>query len=250
MKNDICKMKLNEAKGNMYDFIDYTGNAIKGKCLHDCAYCYMKKWGNLGNIRLDKEELKGKIIENKFIFIGDSTDMFADNIPAEDIKQVLDYCACFNNKYLFQSKNPERFLDFTNHSIFSKSVVCTTIETNRYYPEYMCNSPKIEDRVSAMEKIANTITVPYQSDLFDRKDLTARNIKTYVTIEPIMKFDLKEMVELIKRCKPKQVNIGLNSRPEIELLEPTIDEIEELKIELDKFTEVRLKSKLKRLIKL
>ena len=60
----------------MYDFIDYTGNAVREICEHKCAYCYMKLYGNSRNIRFDKNELKGRVIENKFIFIGDSIDMF------------------------------------------------------------------------------------------------------------------------------------------------------------------------------
>jgi hypothetical protein len=112
----------------------------------------------------------------------------------------------------------------------------------------MCNSPKIKDRVSAMEKIVNTIVKPYKLDLFDTQDLMPHNIETYVTIEPIMKFDLPEMGDYIKRCKPKQVNIGVNSRRDIKLPEPTKDEIIELINELSKFTEVRQKDNLKRLI--
>jgi DNA repair photolyase len=73
-------------------------------------------------------------------------------------------------------------------------------------------------------------------------------LEIYVTIEPIIKFDLKEMVELIKRCKPIQVNIGANSKPDIiELSEPTKDEVSKLIKELSKFTTVRLKDNLKRL---
>lgn len=34
---------LNKRKGDMYKFIDFTWNPIKGKCLHDCSYCYMKQ---------------------------------------------------------------------------------------------------------------------------------------------------------------------------------------------------------------
>jgi len=79
-------LKWNDRTGEMYDFIDYTGNAIRGICEHQCAYCYMKLSGNLGNIRLNKNELKGKIVENKFIFIGDGIDMFANDIPIEWIK--------------------------------------------------------------------------------------------------------------------------------------------------------------------
>ena len=36
-------MSLNIRKGDMYKFIDFTWNPIKGKCLHDCSYCYMKQ---------------------------------------------------------------------------------------------------------------------------------------------------------------------------------------------------------------
>lgn len=45
-------------------------------------------------------------------------------------------------------------------------------------------------------------------------------IDTYVTIEPIMDFDLDEMVNLIKRCKPEQVNIGKNTNKMVQLPEP------------------------------
>ena len=27
----------------MYEFVTHTWNPIKGKCYHDCSYCYMKK---------------------------------------------------------------------------------------------------------------------------------------------------------------------------------------------------------------
>lgn len=221
-------MNLRKSKGNMYDFIDYTCNAIKGKCLHDCEYCYMKKFGNLNDVRLDKNELKGKIIENKFIFVGSGTDMFADNVPNEWIKEVLDYCNCFDNKYLFQSKNPRKILDFINHDVFRKSVVCTTIETNKYFPDIMRNAPKIADMVSAMNKIANYVN-------------------TFVTVEPVMQFDLNDMVDCLKKCKPAQVNIGANSRNDIKLPEPSKDEVLELINELNKFTKVHAKANLNRL---
>jgi len=51
-------MGLNISKGNMYEFVTHTWNVIKGKCFHDCDYCYMKRWGDLKPIRLDKKELK------------------------------------------------------------------------------------------------------------------------------------------------------------------------------------------------
>lgn len=223
-------MYIREAKGNMYEFVTHTANPIQGVCYHDCKYCYMKPYPRFVRPVLITDSLKTKTPEGNFIFVGSSTDMFADNVPAEYIKEVLNHCDCFNNKYLFQSKNPKKILDFINHPVFSKSVVCTTIETNRNYPEIMRNAPKIEDRVLAMEEIASF------------------NIETYVTIEPIMAFDLKEMIECIKRCKPSQVNIGANTRWEyIQLPEPSKNEIKELAKELKKFTIIHLKQNLKRL---
>ena len=94
------------------------------------------------------------------IFIGSSTDMFAEDIPSEWIARVLDYCyqnrnMLLPNAYLLQSKNPKRFLEFINHPIMERVVFCTTIETNRFYPEIMNKAPRIEERVEAMEEIAS-----------------------------------------------------------------------------------------------
>ena len=221
-------MRLNESRGNMYKFVTHTGNPIKGRCLHNCPYCYMKKLGSgFYNLRLDRYELTSNTEEGNFIFIGSSTDMFAENIPHEWIIRVLDHCDKFDNKYLFQSKNPRRILEFISHPVFKKSVVCTTIETNRFYSEVMGNAPEPADRASAME------------------DIDALGIETYVTIEPIMDFDLKELVEFIKRCKPKQVNIGMNSWREIKLPEPNPEDVHRLIDELNKFTKVEIKDNIK-----
>ena len=35
-------MGLNKQTGNMYPFVTHTWNPIRGKCPHDCLYCYMK----------------------------------------------------------------------------------------------------------------------------------------------------------------------------------------------------------------
>ena len=144
----------------MYKFIDFTWNPIKGKCLHDCSYCYMKQINPNANLpRLAEHELNTYLGYGRSIFIGSSTDMFAENIPSEWIKRVLDYCYQNSNMeqpntYLLQSKNPKRFLEFINHPLMKRVVFCTTIETNRFYPEIMNNAPKIGERVEAMEEIA------------------------------------------------------------------------------------------------
>lgn len=182
-------------------------------------------------IHLDEKELKVRTRGGNFIFVGSTTDMFANAVPSKDILTTLNHCYESNttifsedkNKYLFQSKNPRRFLEFKDHTIFEDSVLCTTIETNRWYEKIMGNCPLIEDRVSAME------------------ELSKLGMKTYVTAEPLMDFDLDEMVECIRRCNPVQVNIGKNTFKRVTLPEPTNEKVELLVQELLKFTRVVIK---------
>ena len=127
---------IKESKGNMYEFVTHTWNPIKGKCLHGCTYCYMKKMcSRLNAPRLDAAELTSYLECSNFIFVGSSIDMWAEDIPSDWIRIVLDCCNKAANKYLFQSKNPSRILEFITHPVFHRSVACTTIETNRSYPE-------------------------------------------------------------------------------------------------------------------
>lgn len=230
-------MALRRGTGDMYEFITHTWNPIKGRCLHNCAYCFMKVDGKeLNDLRLDINEFKTDLGTDNFIFVGSGTDLFSNGVPDEWIKRTLDYCNegnnnlfGFGNQYLFQTKNPDRILEFIAHPIFQHSIVCTTLETNRWYSEYMRNAPKIEDRILAMEKIDKL------------------GIDTYVTIEPIMDFDLEEFVELIHRCKPKQVNIGKNSKEGIvKLPHPDKEKTIQLVRALQKFTNVHIKDNIKK----
>jgi len=216
-------MALNESKGNMYEFVTHTWNTIKGKCPHNCTYCYMKRWGNLRDVRLDQREFQTNLGEDNFIFVGSSCDMFANDIPIEWTQQTLDYCRKFNNRYLFQSKNPIGMLEILDGI---GAVSCATIETNRWYPEIMQNSPRPDERASAMSHLTGD---------------------KYVTIEPIMDFDLVPLVEMIKRCQPKQVNIGGDSG-QSDLPEPGTEKILALVDALNKFTVVAKKRNLTRLV--
>ena len=213
---------LNPRQGNMYDFVTHTWNVIKGRCCHNCSYCYMKK-RKQHSLHFDSKELLTDLGSNNFIFVGSGTDMFAGNINPKWITQVLDHCNKFDNKYLFQSKDPANILRHIDHPIFQKSVVCTTIESNRFYPSVMGKAPTIEERGSAMEKIY------------------AKGITTFVTCEPILDFDIDEMVSLVLRCHPEQVNIGRNSWSEVSVPEPTNEKVAELISRLEPHTNIKLK---------
>ena len=220
---------LRERTGNMYEFVHYTWNPIKGKCLHDCSYCYMKQIApNATQPRLAEYEFETDLGKGNSIFIGSSTDMFAEDIPSGWIVNVLDFCQLHNdpenaNTFLLQSKNPKRFLEFINHPLMQDVVFATTIESNRFYPEIMNKAPKIEDRVEALEEIAGL------------------GFKTMVTAEPLMQFDFTDMVSIIKRCQPRLVNIGRNTCRNIQLPEPTPEKARDLVATLSDFTKVKIK---------
>jgi len=185
-------------------------------------------------LRLDKNELKVNYGKNKFIFLGTSTDMFADAVPTEWIIQVYDKCLQHpENKYLFQSKNPSRFLkpQLINHPLMQlkdKIYFATTIESNRDYP--ISKAQSMTARADAMAQ------------------LQAMGFSVMVTLEPIMEFEHAELVEMLKKIKPFQVNIGCNTNREIKLPEPTRDQIVALVQELRTFTKVELKSNSSRIL--
>jgi len=217
-------MTLNKQKGNMYNFVTHTWNPIRGRCSHKCEYCYMKPFWK-SEVHLDEKELKTDLGENNFIFVGSSTDMFADNVPSEWIKRVLDHCKHYMNTYLFQTKNPKRFKEFTDHFTLY-CIFGITLETNR--ENDLSNAPPRSSRVGWMEE-----------KWLDRK---------MVTIEPIMDFDVEILSDWIERINPEFVNIGADSKGH-KLPEPSPEKIKQLIKRLEQFTKVNLKDNLKRLMK-
>ncbi|GHT09371.1 hypothetical protein AGMMS49525_18410 [Bacteroidia bacterium] len=225
-------MALNKSQGNMYEFVTHTWNTVKGTCPHDCGYCYMKGIAKRFNkpqspVHFDESELKTNLGSGNFIFVGSSNDLFANDIPADWILKTLNHCDKFDNRYLFQSKNPAGFNILMAHPVARKSVICTTIESDIIHPQ-----------------MGNTPTPTYRALYMD----TMPEIDKYVTIEPIMDFRLDLFVSLIKRCNPKQVNIGADTGKN-HLSEPPKEKVLELIAELEKFTVVKQKSNLSRLLK-
>ena len=223
-------MGLNKSKGNMYPFIDDTFNTIIGECKHNCSYCYMKKH-ELSQLRLNQKAFNTNLGAGKFIFVGSHTDVFADNVPEKWIHDTFDLCEQYCNKYMFHTKNPKRFYEIIKDRPFNgKYVLCGTIETNRHIPLIMNNAP-----------------IPLQRAEYMNKCATELGTTNYVTIEPILDFDLMEMVDLIKSCKPKLVSIGADSKNN-NLPEPSIPKTIKLIEEINKFSDVYLKRNLRRIL--
>ena len=215
---------LNKSKGNMYLWVSHTWNVIKGKCPHDCSYCYMKRYPQ-AELHFDEKELKTNLGSGNTIFVGSSCDMWADKVMSHVVKRILEYCASYRNSYVFQSKNPQRFCEFVPHFPFN-TMLGTTIETNRLYGRE--GGQPIGERVRAFQYL---------------------KLPRFVSIEPIMDFDLDVMVGWTREINPEFISIGANSRPEIKLPEPSGDKVRTLIEGLKEFTEVKIKDNLKRLFK-
>lgn len=216
-------MGLNKQKGNMYPFVTHTYNPIRGKCLHDCSYCYMKGF-NVGELRFVEREMKTNLGEGNYIFVGSSTDMWAEAIPLDWILKTLNHCMWYEdgNEYLFQSKNPVRFngWDFPENTILG-----TTIETNRDYK--VSRAPIPQARTVAIQPLPHP---------------------KMVSIEPIMDFDLDILVSWIAQIKPEFVSIGADSKGH-NLPEPSGENVRHLIEELQCITTVKLKDNLRRLLR-
>ena len=207
----------------MYDFVTHTWNVIKGKCSHACVYCYMRRFPQK-DLHFDEKELKTDLGKDNFIFVGSSTDMFAKDVPKEWIERVIEHCKKFDNTYLFQSKNPRRFLDF---EFPQKVILGTTIESDQDWG--VSDAPPIYDRVNAMIE-ANKFS-------YD----------TMITIEPIIDFIPEGLIDKIKRINPNWVNIGADSKGS-NLPEPSAKKLRKLIEELSDFTIIKKKTNLKRLL--
>ena len=219
-------MSLNKQKGNMYGFITHTWNPIRGKCIHDCIYCYMKVYPQK-ELRLDQKTLDDNLGNNNFLFVGSSTDMFAKNVNSDWITDVINRCFEYSdNKYLFQSKNPKRFLYY---KFPINTILCTTIETTINYN--LSKAPDIYERFVYIEMLKRE-----------------KNFKTMITLEPLLEFDLESMLEMLQWAKPNFVNIGADSKNH-NLPEPNSEKVKALISELEKFTKVHQKDNLKRLLK-
>lgn len=221
---------LNEQKGNMYGFITHTWNPVKGICPHQCSYCYMKdKWPRMSKPRLDKDEFRQNLGTNKFIFVGSSIDLWSKDIPNEWIEKTLAHCNKFEgNTYLFQTKNPYRFVaqewDFPLNTTLGITLESDIVPT-------LNNAPQLADRFINALIVRNRL----------------HDMDFMVTVEPIMKFNTLNFPQWIWALNPDWVNIGADSGGN-NLLEPTKQEVESLIKELKGFTEVRLKDNLSRIM--
>lgn len=202
-------------------FTRETWNPVTG-CLYDCIYCFARRlikselgesFGKSFRPKLNEAEFTRQFNPGASVFVSDLGDLFGDWVPEEWISRVLAYIQKFpKTKFVLHTKNPSRFMDF-DFSRMSNVYLGATIETNRYY-DYITKAPAPILRARAMEKIPHS--------------------KKYITIAPIMDFDLDEMVLWVERIKPEGIEVGSNVYEGCRLPEPSWDKVETLLCRLRK----------------
>lgn len=191
-----------------------------------------------GPIRLVEKELKVNYGSGRTIFIDHMIDLFADGIPNENIEKVLAHCRQYpENTYVFQTRDGLRAyhyyleMDDDCNSLFPpKFIIGTTIETNR------------EELLKQYSKAPDTYWRRSGMSWLDAPE------KTFITIEPIMDFDLEPFVKMLSHTQKDFINIGADSKNQ-HLPEPSKEKTLEL---IDSLRgcgfDVRLKENLNRII--
>jgi DNA repair photolyase len=227
-------MSLKKSTGNMYPWVTHTHAHLGGECHHKCVYCYVdnprfgrpKKYQ--GELRLIEAEFDVKYGEGKTIFVENCNDLFASDVPEDFITRIIGHCNAYpDNTYVFQTKNPKRYskisTDYPGNSIFG-----VTIESNREISG-IGNAPPVEERMIEMMNL---------------------NERKFVTIEPVLDFDVDILAEWIWRINPEFLNLGADSKnhnlpePSVEKIHALVDALKKHGIELrEKHNLSRLKEK-------
>jgi len=159
------------------------------------------------------------------IFVGHMNDLFNVDTPTDFIFMIMEHCKEFpENTYVFQTKNPDRMQMWTA-SMPPNRILGSTIETNRQYAG-ISHTPSPLQRAQAM---------------------TAMKGRKFITIEPVLDFDVDILANWIANIKPEFLNLGADSKNH-NLPEPTVAKIMQLTEKLKEYgIELREKHNLKRL---
>jgi len=203
-------VSLKKSFGNMYPWVSHCHTHLAGECSHHCSYCYVGR-GRFGRaekytgpVCLVDKELAVDYGTGKTIFIEHMNDLFCGDVPGKWIDEVMAHARRYpGNSYVFQTKDPLRALYWRGY-FPDNALIGTTIETNR-----LVECSKAPPPLSRQTGI---------------KLLRERGKRVFVTIEPIMDFDVETLVTWVVDIRPEFVNIGADSKGS-GLLEPSAEKV-------------------------
>lgn len=225
-------MPLKKSTGNMYPWVTHTHCHLGGECPHRCVYCYVNSFPfgrppkYSGPLCLIEKEFSVNYRKGKTIFVENCNDLFAAEVPDEFIAQILAHCRNWpENVFVFQTKNPGRYLEWLS-LMPSSFVLGCTIETNRII-NGISKAPPPSDRAREMNCLTGQ--------------------RRFITIEPVLDFDVDILADWIRRINPEFLNLGADSKNN-GLPEPTVEKIMALVSKLHEYgIELREKHNLQRL---
>ena len=205
----------------MFKTVTRTWNVFKG-CRFECTYCNARKMAETrlknspryrdGFIpRLVMEELGRRFRPGEFIFVGYMGDISFGT--RDEVGFILAQTVEFfsETSFLFCSKNPAVYFSW-ELTYPGNLYLGTTIETNRDYG--LSKAPPPFERFRAMTGLRHT--------------------KKFVSIEPVMDFDLDILVGWMRQIKPDIVEIGADNYHN-HLSAPAWEKVEALLESLRKF---------------
>lgn len=201
----------------MFKTIDETWNVFVG-CRHGCTYCNARKaaetrFMHIARYRdgftpqLVEEELRRRFKPGQFIFVAYMSDIaFATR---DEFLRILARVGEFPETYfLVQSKNPRQLYDWREDwgiTLPANVYLGTTIETNRDYGLTKAPPP--------IERFRYLTGYPHN--------------RKFLSIEPIMDFDLDILTNWVKLLQPDIVEVGADNYHN-NLAEPPWWKVEEL----------------------
>jgi DNA repair photolyase len=187
--------------GKMFPFITETWNPLAGgPCPGECSYCWATdlkaryKYSKYdGPWRVDEKVIGKTFKPGAFVFVQDMSDLWAPTVPFSIQQRVLaNIMENPQTTFLTLTKFPEGYEAYED-GIPDNVVLGITMETNRGTSNFS-KAPQPYDRLVSLDIAAK-----------------ANDLRTFISIEPIMDFDRDHLLPWINLVHPWAIAIGYDN---------------------------------------